>query len=42
MQNEASNVLNQFRQGSPEVVEAAFETLFRQHQRSVYPLRPRI
>jgi RNA polymerase sigma-70 factor (ECF subfamily) len=28
----ASDVLNQFRQGSP----AAFETLFRQHQRAVY------
>ena len=32
MQNEASNVLNEFRQGSV----AAFETLFRQHQRAVF------
>jgi len=32
MQNEASNVLNEFRQGSV----AAFETLFRVHQRAVY------
>ena len=36
MQNGSSDVLNQFRQGSPETFEAAFETLFRQHQRSVY------
>jgi RNA polymerase sigma factor (sigma-70 family) len=36
MQNEAIDVLNQFRQGSPEAVEAAFETLFRLHQRAVY------
>ena len=36
MQNGASDVLNQFRQGSPEAVEAAFETLFSQHQRAVY------
>lgn len=32
MQSEASNVLNKFRQGDLD----AFETLFRQHQRSVY------
>jgi RNA polymerase sigma-70 factor (ECF subfamily) len=32
MQNEASDVLNQFRQGDVD----AFETLFRQHQRVVY------
>jgi RNA polymerase sigma-70 factor (ECF subfamily) len=36
MQNEASDVLKQFQQGSPETVEAAFETLFRLHQRAVY------
>jgi RNA polymerase sigma-70 factor (ECF subfamily) len=36
MQNEASDVLNQFQQGSSETVEAAFETLFRLHQRAVY------
>jgi RNA polymerase sigma-70 factor (ECF subfamily) len=36
MRNEASDVLNQFRQGSPETFETAFETLFRQHQRAVY------
>jgi hypothetical protein len=35
MQNGAIDVLNQFRQGSPEAVEAAFETLFRQHQHAV-------
>jgi RNA polymerase sigma-70 factor (ECF subfamily) len=32
MRNEASGVLNEFRQGNPE----AFETLFHQHQRAVY------
>jgi RNA polymerase sigma-70 factor (ECF subfamily) len=32
MQNGESDVLNQFRQGNTD----AFETLFRQHQRSVY------
>ena len=32
MQNEASDVLNRFRQGDV----SAFETLFHQHQRSVY------
>jgi RNA polymerase sigma-70 factor (ECF subfamily) len=32
MQNEASDVLNQFRQGDTD----AFEALFRQHQRAVY------
>ncbi len=32
MPNEASNVLNQFRQGDL----SAFESLFRQHQRAVY------
>lgn len=36
MQNEPGNVLNQFRQGSPETFIAAFETLFRLHQRAVY------
>jgi RNA polymerase sigma-70 factor (ECF subfamily) len=32
MRNEASDVLNAFRQGDLD----AFETLFRQHQRAVY------
>ena len=32
MQNDSSDVLNQFRKGNP----AAFETLFHQHQRAVY------
>jgi RNA polymerase sigma-70 factor (ECF subfamily) len=32
MENGASGVLNQFRQGNPD----AFETLFRSHQRAVY------
>ena len=32
MQNEVSDVLNQFRQGDVD----AFEALFRQHQRAVY------
>src|SRR5271155_4351602 len=32
MQNESSSVLSEFRQGNL----AAFETLFRQHQRAVY------
>ena len=36
MRNESSGVLNEFRQRSPETFEAAFETLFRQHQRAVY------
>jgi RNA polymerase sigma factor (sigma-70 family) len=39
MQNESSNVpehLEAFRHGSPESFEAAFETLFHQHQRAVY------
>ena len=40
MWNEASGApdrtLDQFRHGSPETFEAAFETLFRQHQRSVF------
>jgi RNA polymerase sigma factor (sigma-70 family) len=39
MQKESSNVpehLEAFRHGSPENFEAAFETLFRQHQRAVY------
>ncbi len=36
MRNESSDVLNEFRQGRPETFEAAFETLFRQHQRAVY------
>ena len=38
MPNEESNVLDQFRQGSPETFEDAFETLFRLHQRAVYEL----
>ncbi len=36
MQNETSNVLNLFRQGDSETGAAAFEALFRQHQRAVY------
>ena len=36
MGNEASGVLNDFRHGCPESFEAAFETLFYQHQRAVY------
>jgi RNA polymerase sigma factor (sigma-70 family) len=36
MRNEASDVLNEFRQGRPETFDAAFETLFRLHQRAVY------
>jgi RNA polymerase sigma-70 factor (ECF subfamily) len=36
MGNEASGVLNEFRYGSPDSFEAAFETLFHQHQRAVY------
>jgi RNA polymerase sigma-70 factor (ECF subfamily) len=36
MRNDTSNVLNAFRQGSPEASEAACETLFRLHQRAVY------
>lgn len=36
MGNGSSGVLNEFRQGGPEAVEAAFETLFRLHQRAVY------
>ena len=36
MQNGSSSVLNEFRQGNPETFEAAFETLFRQHQLAVY------
>jgi len=36
MQSPASDVLMEFRQGDPESVEAAFETLYRQHQRAVY------
>jgi len=33
MGNGASGLLNAFRQGSPEAFDAAFETLFHQHQR---------
>ena len=36
MQSPATNVLLQFRQGDPETVEAAFETLFRQYHGAVY------
>jgi len=36
MGNEPSGVLNDFRQGSPVTYEAAFETLFRLHQRAIY------
>jgi len=36
MQNEAIDVLNQFRQSSPETVETAFETLFHLHQHTIY------
>jgi len=36
MQDGSSGLLNAFRQGSPEAFEAAFETLFHQHQRAVY------
>ena len=36
MENAASDVLNLFREGNSATVEAAFETLFRLHQRAVY------
>ena len=36
MQKGESDVLDLFRVGSPETEEAAFETLFRRHQRTVY------
>ena len=36
MPDGASCVLEDFRQGRAETFEAAFETLFRQHQRAVY------
>jgi RNA polymerase sigma-70 factor (ECF subfamily) len=36
MQSEASSVLNDFRHGSADRFEAAFETLFHLHQRAVY------
>jgi RNA polymerase sigma-70 factor (ECF subfamily) len=36
MENETSGVLQDFRHGSAESFEAAFETLFHQHQRAVY------
>ena len=36
MRNESSGVLIDFRQGSPETFESAFESLFPQHQRAVY------
>ncbi len=36
MPDGATSVLDDFRQGRAESFEAAFETLFRQHQRAVY------
>lgn len=36
MRDEASNVLEAFRQGDPETFDDAFATLFRLHQRTVY------
>jgi RNA polymerase sigma-70 factor, ECF subfamily len=36
MRDGESNVLDQFRRGSPESFQDAFETLFRLHQRAVY------
>lgn len=36
MRDEAMSVLDEFRQGRPETFDAAFETLFRRHQRAVY------
>jgi RNA polymerase sigma-70 factor (ECF subfamily) len=36
MRNGTSDLLNHFRQGSPDTFEAAFETLFHLHQRAVY------
>jgi RNA polymerase sigma-70 factor (ECF subfamily) len=36
MRNESIDVLDEFRQGSPQTFEAAFEALFRLHQRAVY------
>jgi RNA polymerase sigma-70 factor (ECF subfamily) len=36
MRSDDSNALSEFRQGSPEAAEAAFESLFRLHQRAVY------
>ena len=36
MSNGASNVLDNFRLGAAETFDAAFETLFRAHQHSVY------
>ena len=36
MQSGSSDVLREFRQGNAEAIEAAFETLFRLHQRAVY------
>lgn len=36
MPNGENSVLDEFRQGSPETFEDAFETLFRLHQRAVY------
>lgn len=36
MQIGESGVLNRFREGNPETLEAAFEALFRLHQRAVY------
>jgi hypothetical protein len=38
MRNGLSGILNEFRQGSPETFESAFETLFHQHQRAVCAL----
>jgi len=36
MQNDVSKVLDEFREGRAGTFEAAFETLFHQHQRAVY------
>jgi RNA polymerase sigma-70 factor (ECF subfamily) len=36
MRNGANGILDDFRQGSPENFESAFESLFHQHQRAVY------
>ena len=36
MPNGSNDILNAFRHGSPEALDAAFETLFHQHRRAVY------
>src|ERR1017187_7116155 len=36
MPNDSIDLLNALRQGSPEALEAAFETLFHLHRRAVY------